>query len=107
MNFGSDFMSKNPVDTYREIDPESIKAYENLQGLAFSEGKLSQKTKVLIAMAIDAENGATQGAIILGQKAINLGASKEEIIEALRIAYFIGGTRAFFTNATVMQTIFK
>lgn len=100
-------MSKNPIDTYRECDPEIIKVYENLQGLTFSEGELTQKVKVLIAMAIDSENGATQGAIVLGQRALNLGATKQEIIEALRIAYFIGGTKAFFTNATVLQTLFK
>ncbi|MCW4015438.1 MAG: carboxymuconolactone decarboxylase family protein [Candidatus Bathyarchaeota archaeon] len=100
-------MSKNPIDAYREFDPESIKSHENMQSLTFSEGELSQKIKVLIAMAIDAENGATQGAINLGQRALKLGATKQEIIEALRIAHLIGGTKAFFTNATVLQTLFK
>ncbi|MFZ7137213.1 MAG: carboxymuconolactone decarboxylase family protein [archaeon] len=100
-------MSKNPIDAYREFDPEIIKSYEGLQGLTFSEGELSQKVKVLIAMAIDAENGATQGAIVLGQRALDLGATKQEIIEALRISYLIGGTKALFTNTTVLQTLFK
>lgn len=100
-------MSKNSLDAYREFDPESIKSYETLQNLAFSDGKLTQKVKMLIAMAIDAENGATQGAIVLGQRALNLGATKQEIIEALRIAYLIGGTKALFTNTTVLQTLFK
>lgn len=100
-------MSKNPIDAYKEFDPEIVKSYEKLQGLTFSQGKLSQKFKVLIAMAIDAENGATQGAIVLGQRALNLGATKQEIIETLRIAYLIGGTKALFTNATVLQTLFK
>jgi alkylhydroperoxidase/carboxymuconolactone decarboxylase family protein YurZ len=99
-------MSKNPIDAYREFDPEIIKSHEALQGLTFSEGELPPKVKVLIAMAIDAENGATQGAIVLGQRALNLGATKQEIIEALRIVYLIGGTKALFTNATVLQTIF-
>lgn len=102
-----DFMSKNPLDAYREFDPESIKSYETLQNLAFSDGKLTQKVKMLIAMAIDAENGATQGAIVLGQRALNLGATKQEIIEALRIAYLIGGTKALFTNTVVLETLFK
>ena len=100
-------MSKNPIDAYREFDPEIIKSHEALQGLTFSEGELPPKVKVLIAMAIDAENGATQGAIVLGQRALKLGATKQEIIEALRIAYLIGGTKALFTNATVLQTLFR
>ncbi len=100
-------MSKNPLEAYKGFDPEIIKSHESLQGLTFSEGELSQKVKMLIAMAIDAENGATQGAIVLGQRALNLGATKQEIIEALRIAYLIGGTKALFTNTTVLQTLFK
>ena len=106
-NVFGEFMSKNPIDAYREFDPEIIKVYENLQGLIFSEGELPQKIKTLIAMAIDAENGATQGAIVLGQRALNLGATKKEIIAALRIAYLIGGTKALFTNTTVLKTLFK
>jgi alkylhydroperoxidase/carboxymuconolactone decarboxylase family protein YurZ len=58
-------------------------------------------------MAIDAENGALQGAIALGKRAINLGATKEEIVETLRVAYYVGGNRALFTSALVMQNLFK
>ena len=97
-------MSGNPLEIYRKFDPEVIKSFENLQELALSEGELSQKVKLLIAMAIDAENGALHGAIALGNRAINLGATKEEIVETLRVAYYVGGNRALFTSALVMQT---
>jgi alkylhydroperoxidase/carboxymuconolactone decarboxylase family protein YurZ len=100
-------MSGNPLDIYRKFDPEVIKFFENLQELALSEGELSQKVKLLIAMAIDSENGALQGAIALGKRAINLGATKEEIVETLRVAYYVGGNRALFTSALVMQNLFK
>ena len=76
----------------QKIDPELIKVFENLQDLAFSEGKLSQKLKFLIAMAIDVDHGALQGAIALGKRAISAGATKEEIIETLRVIYHIEGT---------------
>jgi alkylhydroperoxidase/carboxymuconolactone decarboxylase family protein YurZ len=68
---------------------------------------LSQKLKLLIAMAIDVEHGAHQGAVALGRRAIKLGATKEEIIEVLRVAYCIGGTGALFTSARVLQVLFK
>jgi len=102
-----DYMSGNPLDGYRKIDPEVIKSFENLQDLALSEGELPQKIKYLIAMAIDAEHGALQGAIALGKRAIALGATKEEIIETLRVAYYIGGTSALFTSAMTLQNLFK
>ena len=100
-------MSGNPLDIYREFDPEVIKSFENLQDLALSEGELPQKIKYLIAMVIDAEHGALQGAIALGKRAIALGATKEEIIETLRVAYYIGGTSALFTSAMTLQSLFK
>ena len=100
-------MSGNPLDIYKEIDPKVIDCWKSLEALTFSEGALSPKFKLLIAMSIDVEHGAMQGAIALGKRAMKLGATKEEIVEALRVAYQIGGNRAIFTSALVLQTLFK
>jgi alkylhydroperoxidase/carboxymuconolactone decarboxylase family protein YurZ len=100
-------MSADPLDVYREFDPKLIESWKNLQDLTFSEGALSAKFKLLIAMAIDVELGTLQGATALGRRAIKFGATKEEIIEALRVAYHISGNRALFTSALVMQNLFK
>ena len=100
-------MSGNPLDIYREFDPKVIESFQNLQDLAFSEGALSQKFKLLIAIAIDVEHGALQGATALGRRTIKLGATKEEIVEALRVAYYVGGNRALFTSVLVLQNLFK
>jgi alkylhydroperoxidase/carboxymuconolactone decarboxylase family protein YurZ len=43
----------------------------------------------------------------LGQRDIELGVTKEEIIEALRVAYFVGGNRTLFTSAVVLKNLFK
>ena len=99
-------MSKNPLDTYKQFDPKAIECWKNLEQATFSEGALSAKTKVLIAMAIDAEEGVVQGATALGFRALKLGATKEEIVEALRVAYQIGGNRALYTSAIVLQNLF-
>ena len=100
-------MSGNPLEIFKELDPKILESWKNLQDLTFAEGALSTKNKLLIAMAIDIEHGAMQGAIALGRRAIKMGATKEEIIEALRVSYSIGGNRALFTSALVLQTLFK
>jgi alkylhydroperoxidase/carboxymuconolactone decarboxylase family protein YurZ len=100
-------MSGNPLDTLRKFDPKVIECFENIQNSALSDGALSQKVKLLIAMAIDVEHGATQGATALGQRAMKLGVKREEIVEALRVAYYMGGNRALFTSAIVLQSLFK
>ena len=100
-------MSSNPIDAYKEFDPKLIEHYEKLQSLSYSEGALSAKFKLLIALAIDVEHGSLQGAIAIGHRAMKMGATKEEIVEALRIAYQIGGNRALFTSAQVLRALFK
>lgn len=100
-------MSENPLDIFTEFDPSVLESWKNMQKLTFSDGALSAKTKVLMAMAIDAGNGALQGAVAIGKRAIKMGATKDEIVEALRVAYSIGGNEALFTSALVLQGLFK
>ncbi len=99
-------MSGNPVENYVKSDPKLVEYWMNLQGLVFSEGVLSVKVKYLLATAIDVTLGSVEGATVLAQRAVKSGASKEEITEALRIAYSIGGNQAFFTAASVLQSLF-
>ena len=75
-------MSSNPLDGCKEFDPKLIEQYEKLQGLTYSEWALSVKFKLLIALAIDMEHGALQGAIAIGHIAL-------------------------FTSAQVLQALFK
>jgi alkylhydroperoxidase/carboxymuconolactone decarboxylase family protein YurZ len=100
-------MSSHPLDEYKEFDPKLIEQYEKLADLTYSDGALSAKFKLLIALAIDVENGSLQGAIVIGHRAIKMGATKEEIIEALRVSYQIGGNKALFTSAQVIHALFK
>lgn len=100
-------MSGNPLEIFKEFDPKVLEGWKNMQDLTFAEGALSTKTKLLMAMAIDAENGAMQGTVAIGRRAIKLGATKEEIVESLRVAYSIGGNKALFTSALVLQALFK
>jgi alkylhydroperoxidase/carboxymuconolactone decarboxylase family protein YurZ len=60
-----------------------------------------------MAMAIDAGHGAMHGARAIGNRALKAGATKEEIVEALRLAYSIGGNEALFTSSLVLQALFK
>ncbi len=78
-----------------------------MQNLTYSKDALEPKFKLLIALVIDAEHGAVQGAIALGYRAIDLGASTISSFETLRVAYQICGNRALFTSAQVLYTLFK
>lgn len=50
-------------------------------------------------MAIDASHGASGGVRALAEAAMRAGATKEEIAEALRVAFYISGCGSFYTAA--------
>jgi len=58
-------------------------------------------------MALDAAHGATQGVRALAQGAMQAGATKEEVIEALRVAYHINGSGSMHTAAPALRELFQ
>jgi len=98
-------MSKDPLQVFEAVDPEALKVFNSMRNLAFSEGALSAKTKALIAMALDASAGATEGVVALARRAISLGATNQEVMEALRVACYGGCAGPMYTSAIALQTI--
>jgi alkylhydroperoxidase/carboxymuconolactone decarboxylase family protein YurZ len=72
-------MSGDPLDANREIDSKVIECYENRRNSAFSEGALSPKVKLLIAIAIDAEHGAVRAPHPWGRWPSNLESQKKKL----------------------------
>lgn len=85
------------IKLLEEKDPELYKVTSQLAELAMAPGALDAKTKVLIAMALDAAHGAREGVEALAGRARILGASEAEIREALRIAYYVAGNGTLAT----------
>lgn len=98
-------MSENPLQVIMDKDPEFFKLLESTRGLAFSEGGMPMKYKFLIAMALDAANGAVDGVKVLAIQAMEAGATKEEIMEAIRIAQYIFGVGSVYTAARALNDV--
>lgn len=92
-------MPENPLKPIEDLDPELFKAVENTRELSLSDGALPSKYKYLIAMVLDATHGADEGVKSLARAAIHAGATREEIAEALRVAYFIDGVGCVYVVA--------
>ena len=92
-------MPESPLKLFETFDPELLKTVENARELALSDGAIPKKYKYLIAMALDAAHGAEGGVVNLARAAMNAGASKEEVTEAIRVAYFIDGVGSVYTAA--------
>jgi alkylhydroperoxidase/carboxymuconolactone decarboxylase family protein YurZ len=99
-------MSRHPLEIFERLDPELLKLVGNTRDLALAEGALPKKFKILIAMALDASHGTIEGVRALAQAAIQAGATKEEIVEALRVAQYISGVGSVYTAARAFEDIF-
>ncbi len=73
----------------------------------YSDGALPKKVKYLIAVAFDAAHGAIPGVHHLAQQAINAGATKEEIAEALRLAYHFSGIGAIYIGSQGLDGVIE
>ncbi len=99
-------MIEHPLKIYELLDPDLLKHVENSSDFVFAEGALPRKFKLLIAMAFDASYGAVNGVKSLAQQAIDAGATKEEITEALRVAEHLSGVGCVYTAGVALKELF-
>jgi alkylhydroperoxidase/carboxymuconolactone decarboxylase family protein YurZ len=100
-------MDKHPLETIKKLDPEFFDSVIQSSERTFADGALSAKTKYLIAMTLDAAHGATGGVAWLGRQAVEHGASKEEIVEAIRVANYVCGVGSVYCASFGLAEVFE
>ena len=100
-------MAEHPLRVYEQLDPKLLNLVNNTRDLALADGALPRKVKLLIAMVLDAVHGASDGVQALAREAIEAGATKEEITEALRVARYICGVGCVYTAARALREVLK
>lgn len=99
-------MAENPLAILEKIDPELLKLVRNTNAFALADGALPRKIKFLIAMALDAAHGTVDGTKALAKQAMKAGATKEEIVEAIRVAQYISGVGSVYVAARAFKELF-
>jgi len=100
-------VTEHPLKIYEKLDPDLLKHIENSRDFVFADGALSRKFKLLIAMAFDASYGAVNGVKSLAQQALEAGATKEEIAEAVRVAQYLSGVGSVYTAAQGLKDLLE
>lgn len=91
-------MVEHPLKPYEGIDAKLMQLVNSGRDLALGDdGALPKKYKFLIAMVLDASHGAADGVGRLAQQAMQNGATKQEVADALRIAEYICGVGCIYT----------
>ena len=99
-----------PVGFQQLIDehaPDLAAAVANARSSITNEGALSSKVKTLMMMICDALLNHEGGVSNLANRARALGASEEEIKEALGVAYLMGGLPAMVAGSNAFRNIQK
>ncbi len=99
-------MAESPLKIIEKLDPELFRNVEATHTLALADGALSTKVKLLMAMALDASHGTVEGTRSLTQQAMKAGATREEIMETLRVAQYISGAGCVYTAAHALKDLF-
>jgi len=98
-------MAEHPLAALQKIDPKIMGHLKDMDELIYGSGALPKKVKLLMAMAFDAAHGADQGVKALALVAMKEGATKEEIAEALRVAYHLSGVGALYTASSGLKDV--
>ena len=86
-----------------EFAPELLKNVTELREKVLVEGALSLKTKTLMMMLCDALLAHPDGVANIAKQARDLGASEEEIVETLAIAFMMGGMPGLVTGTNAFR----
>jgi alkylhydroperoxidase/carboxymuconolactone decarboxylase family protein YurZ len=92
-------MADHPLKVLETLDPELLRLVQRSHDFAIDEGILPKKVKLLIALALDASKGATEGVTSLARAALAAGATRQEIAETLRVTHYICGAGSIYTAA--------
>ena len=99
-------MVEHPLKIFEKIDPKLLELVRNTNIFALADGALPRKIKFLIAMALDAAHGTVEGTKALAEQAIKAGATKEEIVETIRVAQYISGVGSVYVAARAFKELF-
>jgi len=99
-------MPENPLAAMEKVDPKLVESVHDVEEWAFADGALPKKVKILMAMSFDAAHGAANGVRALAQRAMAAGATREEIGEALRVAWVLSGEGSVFVAAQGLKDLF-
>src|SRR5437773_9845526 len=93
-------------DWVAKEDPDYVAARQPMSELSFGEGKeLSVKHKEMVIIGILAFRGRRDGCVAHMKRAIQHGATKRELLEAMQAAAVPGGGPAFSTGGEALMQL--
>ncbi|WP_315080306.1 carboxymuconolactone decarboxylase family protein [uncultured Clostridium sp.] len=97
----NEFMSG--LNTLGETNGANVEAFMNLLGTNYGDGAISNKTKELISIGIATYNRCEYCIVFHTFKALEAGATREEIMEAAMVSVAFGGGPTMAYSVTLLK----
>jgi AhpD family alkylhydroperoxidase len=91
------------LEKFKQNLPEVMDAEYKFLDLIYKDGALSVKMKRLLALAIALRAGCTNCIIAQTKRAIDAGATKEEVLETLAVEVAMSGTTGIAESLRVIK----
>lgn len=95
------------LDHIREHNPDLAVAIKELDQVLMEDGALDRKTKRLIALACVSVRMCEDCVYPQARVAVNYGATKEEIVEAMHVAVVVGGVPTWSVAKKGLTQVFN
>ena len=87
------------IEAIQSYDPKFFQLVKGIEDLTHEESSLDPETKLMIALAVDACTGASEGVAAIAGTLRKMGVSDAQIGEVLRITYFAKGNTVLSAGA--------
>jgi AhpD family alkylhydroperoxidase len=88
-----------------KLSPDTLRGYQTLSAANSKTGKLDEKTRQLISLAVAVTTHCDGCIVFHTEAALKAGASKEEISEALGVAVAMNAGAALIYSSRVMDAV--
>lgn len=93
------------VGEYAALSPDTISGWQTMDGAAAATGRLAPKMHELIALAVAVTTRCDGCITVHAKKALEAGATREEIAEALGVAIAMNAGAAVVYSARVLDAV--
>src|SRR5258706_15641012 len=88
-----------------KLSPDTVPGYQTLSAANSKTGKLDEKTRQLISLAVAVTTHCDGCIVVHTDAALKAGATKEEIAEALGVAFALNARAALIYSTRVLYAV--
>ena len=96
---------KQLLEKFKQALPDLMDAQSDVGNVVYKDGVLTTKVKRLIALAIALRVGCTNCILAQTERALNAGATKDELLETLSVEVAMSGTTGIAESLRVLKLL--